>query len=166
MFFSIDVNVHTGFQGLESFSPQLHANIFRCRVDGLSAFEKKLFRDFRRGTTSRCPLSACLWSVVCRVRSVGLATVLLMSGGSIPASRPTGRLLVFQTACDHSIGFIRCRVQFLCVSGAFPHRAGVESTLQASSIALEQTTLVWWEMLPTLSLFSLRMNPHCSVIST
>ena len=53
----------------------------------------KLFRDFRRGTTPRCPLSGCLWSVVWRVRSVRLATALLMSGGLIPAS--TGRLLVF-----------------------------------------------------------------------
>ena len=34
---------------------------------------RKLFRDFRR----RCPLSGCLWSVVCRVRSVQLA---MMSG--------------------------------------------------------------------------------------
>ena len=32
------------------------------------------FRDFRRGTTPRCPLSKCRWSVVCRVRSVRLAT--------------------------------------------------------------------------------------------
>ena len=53
----------------------------------------KLFRDLRRGTTPRCPLSGCLSSVACRVRSVRLATALLMSDGSIPAS--TGRLLVF-----------------------------------------------------------------------
>ena len=30
----------------------------------------KLFRDLRRGTTPRCPLSGCLSSVACRVRSV------------------------------------------------------------------------------------------------
>ena len=48
----------------------------------------KLFRDFRLGTTPRCPLS-----VVCRVHSIRLATALLMSDGVIPAS--TGRLLVF-----------------------------------------------------------------------
>ena len=53
----------------------------------------KLFRDFRRGTTPRCPLSGCLWSVVCRVRSIRLVTALLMSDGAIPAS--TDRLLVF-----------------------------------------------------------------------
>ena len=53
----------------------------------------KLFRDFRRGTTQRCPLSGCLWPVVCRVRSVRLATTLLMPDGAIPAS--AGRLLVF-----------------------------------------------------------------------
>ena len=53
----------------------------------------KLFRDLRRGTTPRCPLSGCLSSVACRVRSVRLATALLMSDGAIPAS--TGRLLVF-----------------------------------------------------------------------
>ena len=53
----------------------------------------KLFRDLRRGTTPRCPLSGCLSSVACRVRSVRLATALLMSDGAIPAS--TGILLVF-----------------------------------------------------------------------
>ena len=41
----------------------------------------KLFRDLRRGTTPICPLSGCLSSVACRVRSVRLATALLMSGG-------------------------------------------------------------------------------------
>ena len=30
----------------------------------------KLFRDFRRDNSPRCPLSGCLWSVVCRVRSL------------------------------------------------------------------------------------------------
>ena len=53
----------------------------------------KLFRDLRRGTTPRCPLRGCLSSVACRVRSVRLATALLMYDGAIPAS--TGRLLVF-----------------------------------------------------------------------
>ena len=56
----------------------------------------KLFRDFRRDTTPRCPLSACLSSVVCRVRSVRLATALLMSDGAMPANMD--RLLV-------SVGF-------------------------------------------------------------
>ena len=46
----------------------------------------KLFRYFRRGTTPRCPLSGCLWSVVCRVRSVRFAITLLMSDEAIPAS--------------------------------------------------------------------------------
>ena len=53
----------------------------------------KLFRDSRRDTTARCPLSECLSSVSCRVRSVRLSTALLMSDGAMPAS--TGRLLVF-----------------------------------------------------------------------
>ena len=53
----------------------------------------KLFRDFRRGTTHRCPLSGCLWYVVCRVRSAQLVTALLMYDWAIGAS--TGRLLVF-----------------------------------------------------------------------
>ena len=35
----------------------------------------KLFRDLRRGTTPRCPLSGCLSSVACRVRSVQLAVM-------------------------------------------------------------------------------------------
>ena len=52
----------------------------------------KLFRDLRRGTTLRCPLSGCLSSVACRVRSVRLDTAL-QSDGAIPAG--TGRLLVF-----------------------------------------------------------------------
>ena len=52
----------------------------------------KLLRDLRRGTTPRCPFSGCLSSVACRVRSVRLATALLMSDGAIPAS--TGRLLM------------------------------------------------------------------------
>ena len=53
----------------------------------------KVFRDLRRGTTLRCPLSGCLSSIACRARSVRLTTALLMSDGAIPAS--TGRLLVF-----------------------------------------------------------------------
>ena len=52
----------------------------------------KLFGDLRRGTTPRYPLSGCLSYVACRVRSVRLATALLMSDGAIPAN--TGRLLV------------------------------------------------------------------------
>ena len=52
-----------------------------------------IFRDFRRDTTPRCPLSGCLSSVVCRVRSVRIATALLMSDWAIPAS--SDRLLVF-----------------------------------------------------------------------
>ena len=66
-----------------------------------------------------------LWSVVCRDRSVRLATALLVSDGAIQAN--TGRLFMFglQTACDHSTGFIQCRVQFLCMGGVFPHRASI-----------------------------------------
>ena len=85
----------------------------------------KLFRDSRRGTTPRCPLSGCLWSVVCRVRSVRLATALLMSEGAIRRVRADVGICQLQTACDHSTGFIQCHVQFLCMGGALPHRAGV-----------------------------------------
>ena len=85
----------------------------------------KLFRDFRRGTTPRCPLSGCLWSVVCCVRSVQLATALLMSDWAIPEYRQTAGICRHQTACDHSTGFIQCRIQFLCVGGTLPHRAGL-----------------------------------------
>ena len=53
----------------------------------------KLFSDFRHGTTPRCPLSGCLWSVVCRARSQRRATALMMSGGAIQAA--TGELFVF-----------------------------------------------------------------------
>ena len=79
-----------GVQGLESFSNSMRT-AFAVVLMG-SVHLMKLFRDFRRGTTTRCPLSGCLSSVVCRVRSVRLATALLMSGGAIPASM--GRLLV------------------------------------------------------------------------
>ena len=84
----------------------------------------KLLRDSRRGTTPRCPLSGCLSSVACRVRSVRLATALLMSDrGDSGDYRQTVGICRLQTTCDHSTGFIQCRVQFLCMGGAFPHRA-------------------------------------------
>ena len=109
----------------------------------------KLFRDFRRGTTPRCPLSGCLWSVVCRVRSVRLATALLMSDGAIPAS--TGRLLVFVGFRQPVIIFDRFHsvshpVSLHGWSAPTPGRR----TLQLSSIALERTTRVWLEWLPIL----------------
>ena len=69
---------------------------------------RTLFRDFRRGTTPRCPLRGCLSSVVCRVRSVRLATALLVSDGAIPASM--GRLLVFVVVrCSPSVSVFGCR---------------------------------------------------------
>ena len=37
VFVSTDVKMHTGVQGLVSFSPSFHASGFRRRVDGLSA---------------------------------------------------------------------------------------------------------------------------------
>ena len=89
---SNDVKVHTGVQRLASFSPYISMRAAFVVVLMGSVHLMKLFRDFRCGTTPRCPLSGCLWSVVCRVRSVRLATALLMSDGAIPAS--TGRLLV------------------------------------------------------------------------
>ena len=79
----------------------------------------KLFRDLRHGTTPGCQLSGCLSSVACRVRSVRLATALLMSDGQ------TVGICRLQTSCGHSTGFIQCRVQFLCMGGAFPHRASI-----------------------------------------
>ena len=86
----------------------------------------KLFHDFRRGTTPRCQLSGCLSSVACRVRSVRLATALLMYGHWCGDSGKYGQTVGvgwLQTAFDHSTGFIQCRVQFLCIGGALPHRA-------------------------------------------
>ena len=59
----------------------------------------KLSRNFRRDTTPRCPLSSGLWSVFFRLRSVRLATTLLMYDGVIPVS--TGRLKVAH--CCHSV---------------------------------------------------------------
>ena len=109
----------------------------------------KLLRDLRRGTTPRCPLSGCLSSVACRVRSVRHATALLMSDGAIPAS--TSRLLVF-------VGFRQpvtiLQVSFSVASSFFAWWSVPtpgKHTLQLSNIALEQTTWVWLEWLPILS---------------
>ena len=85
-----------------------------------------------RGTTPRCPLSGCISSVVCRVRFVRLATALMISDGAIP-------FVGFrQPSCDHSTGFIQCRVQFICMGGSVLTRG--EHTPQLSNIALERTT--------------------------
>ena len=113
--------VHTCVQGLVSLSLLSFMRAAFAVVLMGSVHLMKLFRDFRRGTTPRYPLSGYLWSVVCRVRPVRLATVLLMYDGAIPAS--TGRLLHgicrLQTACDHSTGFIQCRDGGLPVGSQF-----------------------------------------------
>ena len=140
MFVRADVKVHTGARGS---SRSLHSSMraaFAVVLMG-SVHLIKLFRDFRRGTTLRCPLSGCLWSVVCQVRSVRLATALLMYDGAIPASM--GRLLVF-------VGFrqpvVIRQVSFSVVSSFFVWLCGWSGptpgrrTLQLSSIALERTT--------------------------
>ena len=90
----------------------------------------KLFRDFRRGTTPRCPLSGCLWSVVCRVRSVQLATALLLYDWAIGRLGQTAGMCLHQTSCYHSTGFIQCRIQFRCVGGTLPHRAGFRCAVE------------------------------------
>ena len=95
----------------------------------------KLFRNFRRGTTPRCPWSWCLWSVVCRVRSVLLATALLMSDGAIPAS--TGTLLVFVGVRQPVI-----ILQVSPVSRPVSLHWWSKHTIQLS-IALERTTCGW-----------------------
>ena len=74
----------------------------------------ELFRDLRRCTTPRCPLSGCLSSVACRVRSVRLATARMMSDGSIPVS--TGSLLVF---VDFRHPVIILQVSFSVASSLF-----------------------------------------------
>ena len=74
----------------------------------------KLLRDLRRGTTPICPLSGCLSSVACHVRSVRLATALLMSYGAIPAN--AGRRLVF-VGFRHSV--IILQVSFSVASSLF-----------------------------------------------
>ena len=85
MFVSTDVKVHTGVQGSSRSLHNSKRTAFVVVLMG-SVHLMKLFRDFRRGTTPRCPLSGCLSSIVCRVRSVRLATALLMSDGAISAS--------------------------------------------------------------------------------
>ena len=74
----------------------------------------KLLRDLKRGTIPRCLLSGCLSSVACRVRSVRLATALLMSAGAIPAS--TGRLFVF-VGFRHPVLILQ--VSFIVASSLF-----------------------------------------------
>ena len=64
----------------------------------------KHFHDFRGDTTLKRP-------AVCRVRSVRVATALLISDGAI-AIMFVG-VCWLHTSCDHSTGFIQCRVQFL-----------------------------------------------------
>ena len=126
MFVSTDVKMHSGIQAGAFKSHSLHSSnwaAFAVVLMGL-VHVIKLLRDLRRGTTPRCPLSGCLSSVACRVRSVRLATALLMSdGGDSGEYRQTVGICRLQTTCDHSTGFIQCRVQFLCMGGAFPHRA-------------------------------------------
>ena len=100
----------------------------------------KLFRDFRRDTTPRCPLSGCISSVVCRVRSVRLATALLMSDGAIPASSLRADCW-YLSASDILWSFYRFRSVSRPVSlhGWSVPTPG-KHTLQLSSIALERTT--------------------------
>ena len=91
----------------------------------------KLLRDFRRATTPRCPLSGCLWCVICHVRSVRLATALLTSVGAIPAS--TGSQLVFVGVRQPVI------IRQVSFSMAFSFFAPGKHAHQLSSIAPERT---------------------------
>ena len=54
--------MHSGAQGLESFSPSLQAGSFLSRVDGLSVHVIKLFRDLKHGTNTT-------WTLQGRIRS-------------------------------------------------------------------------------------------------
>ena len=92
MFVSTDGKVHAGVQGSSLSLLNSKRAAFAVVLMG-SVLLMTIFRDFRRDTTPRCPLSGCLSSVVCRVRSVRIATARLMSDGAIPAS--SDRLLVF-----------------------------------------------------------------------
>ena len=113
-----------------------HFNMFTldrptCVRNRLSAFQVVQGFSAPAGTTPRCPLSGCLSSVACRVRSVRLATALLMSDGAIPAS--TGRLLVF-VGFRHPV--IILQVSFSVASSFF---AWVERSQ-------------WWMVLTTLAI--------------
>ena len=68
----------------------------------VSVLFMKLFREFRRGTTPRCPLSGCLLFAVCRIRSVRIATALLGAVAGIGrslrrAEDPSSRLASLRT---------------------------------------------------------------------
>ena len=76
--------LYTCVRGLQR---SLH-NYMRRRVTSLGC-KIKLFVDLWRGTTQRCPLSGYLWSVVGPVRSVRLATAVLMSEGQTVQHVPT-----------------------------------------------------------------------------
>ena len=138
MFVSTDVNISMASRGS---SRSLHSSKRAAFAVVLMGFVHiiKLFRDLRRGTTPRCPLSGCLSYVACSVRSVRLATARLMSDGAIPAS--TGRLLVVVGFRHHVI--IR-HVSFSVASRFFLHGWSVpipgKHTMQLSNIALEQMT--------------------------
>ena len=111
VFVSTDVN-----SGVQGPSRSLHSSkraVFNVVLMGL-VHVIKLFRDLRRGTIPRCPLSGYLSSVACRVRSVRLATALLMSDDSGVFGQTVG-ICRLQTSCDHSTGLIQCRVQLLCM---------------------------------------------------
>ena len=85
MLVSTGVKVHTGVRGSSRSLHNPMRAAFAVVLMG-SVHLIKLFRDFRRDTTPRCPLGGCLLSVVCCVRSVRLVTALLVSDGAIPAS--------------------------------------------------------------------------------
>ena len=138
MFVGTDVKMHSGVDGLECSLLCSKQAAFAAVLMGL-VHVIKLFRDVRRCTTPRCPLSGCLSSVACRVHSVHLANSLLMSDGAIPAS--TDRLLVF-VGFRHPVVILQ--VSFSVASSLFAwverSYTGQAYTLQLSNIALEQTT--------------------------
>ena len=86
----------------------------------------KLFRDLRHHTTPRCPLSGVPFvrSLPCPFRTTCHRSPDVWWGDSGNYGQTVG-ICRLQTSCDHSTGFIQCRVQFICMGGAFPHRASI-----------------------------------------
>ena len=123
---STDVTVHTGVQGSSrSFHNSMRAAFAVALMGSMQLMI--LFRDFRSGTTPRCPLSGCLssvYSLPCPFRTSCHRSPDVWWRDSGEYGQTVG-VCWFQTACDHLTGFIQCRVQFRCMGGALPHRASI-----------------------------------------
>ena len=125
-------------RGFESFSPQLHTSSYRRRVDGLTAFDKYLprFQVWHHSEMST-EWVHLVRSLPCPLRTTCHRSPNVWWRDSGKYGHNVG-VRWLQTACDHSTGFIQCRVQFFLRGLTVPTPG--KRTMQLSSIALERTT--------------------------